>query len=154
MKQLLRIIVGCALALQPLVVSAQTVVDSRGFSIDAGFDPNAILTDNDVFDVSRMTKSHLQSFLSTKGALNDVQVTDIDGVAKAPSEIIWRVALSYKLNPQFLLALLQIGERLINARKQIIEIFTILCAHTGSIETPLPCSPYLPRLRVIDGFTV
>jgi len=113
MKQLLRIIVGCALALQPLVVSAQTVVDSRGFSIDAGFDPNAILTDNDVFDVSRMTKSHLQSFLSTKGALNDVQVTDIDGVAKAPSEIIWRVALSYKLNPQFLLALLQKEQSLV-----------------------------------------
>jgi hypothetical protein len=116
MKPFFRFIVGTVLALQPVMASAQTVVDSRGFSIDPGFDPNSILTDNDVFDTSRMTKSHLQSFLSAKGVLNTQPVLDIDGVEKAPSEIIWRVALSYKINPQFLLALLQKEQSLVEAQ--------------------------------------
>lgn len=106
-------LVALFLTVQPLAVSAQTLVDSRGFSIDPGFDPNLILTDNDVFEVSSMNKTRLLAFLDSKGSLADITVTDIDGTQKSTAEVIWRVATTYKLNPQFLLALLQKEQSLV-----------------------------------------
>lgn len=98
--------------LQPAAAMAQ-VVDSRGFTLDDGFDPNHILTDNDLFDVTSMTKSRLISFLDGKGALADTRVQDIDGEEKSAPDVIWRVAHSYKINPKFLLALLQKEQSLV-----------------------------------------
>ncbi len=106
-------LLALAIALQPLAVSAQSLVDSRGFAIDDGFNPNLVLTDNDVFDVSRMNKTRLVAFLDAKGALADVRAVDIDGMEKSAPDIIWRVANTYKVNPQFLLALLQKEQSLV-----------------------------------------
>jgi hypothetical protein len=113
MKRLLFLFASLSVVLQPVAVSAQLLVDSRGFSIDAGFDPNNIITDQDMFDVTRMSKSRLLAFMDTKGSLADVQVKDIDGVMKSTAEVIWRVANSYQVNPQYLLALLQKEQSLV-----------------------------------------
>lgn len=88
-------------------VHAQTLV------LDAGFDPNWILQDTDIFGLNGMNYEHLVQFMRSRGPLADTIVTDIDGAKKTAAEVIWRVATSYKLNPKYLLALLQKEQSLV-----------------------------------------
>ena len=75
--------------------------------LEGGFDPNAILTDDDIFDVTRMDLASIRAFMKARGSLNTIKVIDTDGVEKEPAQVIWRVATTYKINPQYLLVLLQ-----------------------------------------------
>ncbi len=98
----------CAnMALVPFAASAQTL------ALDPGFDPNHILDDSDIFDVNAMDHADLITFLRAKGTLANAQVTDIDGVTKTAADVIWRVANTYKLNPKYLLALIQKEQSLV-----------------------------------------
>lgn len=81
--------------------------------MDQSFDPNIVLTDNDMFDVYGMNYDYLKHFLQNKGALADLKIKDIDGVDKPAVDIIWRVSQSYKINPKYLLALLQKEQSLV-----------------------------------------
>lgn len=82
-------------------------------ALDPGFDPNRILEDEDIFDVNGMSYDRLVRFLRSKGTLADYKTVDIDGVPKTAAEIIWRVANSYKINPKYLLAVLQKEQSLV-----------------------------------------
>ncbi len=82
-------------------------------NLDPNFNPNYILTNDDIFDVYGMSYDYLKNFLHQKGALADLQVTDIDGKVKNAVDVIWRVANSYKLNPKYLIALLQKEQSLV-----------------------------------------
>ncbi len=86
---------------------------AQDIQLDPGFDPNRILEDDDIFDVTGMSYDHMVSFLRSKGTLADYRTADIDGVPKTVPEIIWRVANSYKLNPKYLLALIQKEQSLV-----------------------------------------
>ncbi len=86
---------------------AQTLV------LDDGFDPNWVLQDNDIFDVNGMSYERLVQFMRSHGPLADTILPDIDGIKKTAAEIIWRVARSYKLNPKYLLALIQKEQSLV-----------------------------------------
>ena len=100
---------------QPLALFAQSDDAYQIPAEDAanGFDPNAILDDRDIFDLGTMDLTALRSFLNQRGALGRMKIADIDGVEKEPAEIIWRVATSYKVNPKYLLALLQKEQSLV-----------------------------------------
>lgn len=78
-----------------------------------GFDPNQILTNEDIFNVYGMSWDSLTAFLNSKGVLAKKTVTDIDGKTKTAADIIWRVANSYKINPRYLLVLLQKEQSLV-----------------------------------------
>jgi hypothetical protein len=95
----------------PLTGFAQT--DSRGFEIDPAFNPSSVLTDDDVFEISGMTKEGVGAFLRSKGGLDGVIVKGIDGTDKKPSEVIWETSAMYQLNPKYLLALLQKEQSLV-----------------------------------------
>lgn len=98
----------CAILFQPLApVLAQSV------TLDSGFNPNFVLADEDIFNVDGVSYSYLENFLRSKGALADYRILDIDGKEKTATEIIWRVAQSYKINPKYLLALLQKEQSLV-----------------------------------------
>ncbi len=81
-------------------------------AFDRGFDPNRVLDDRDLFEIG-MTREELDRFLSSRGALASINVQDIDGKLKRPADVIWRVATSYKINPKYLLALLQKEQSLV-----------------------------------------
>lgn len=99
---------------QPLAIFAQTYEDIVPAEDTAnGFDPNAILDDRDIFDLGTMDLTALRNFLNQRGALGRIKIVDIDGVEKEPADIIWRVATSYKVNPKYLLALLQKEQSLV-----------------------------------------
>ncbi len=78
-----------------------------------GFNPNLILNDSDIFNAEGMTLTQLRAFLKSRGALGRITITDIDGEEKAPADIIWRVSQSYKINPKYLLMLLQKEQSLV-----------------------------------------
>jgi hypothetical protein len=90
-----------------LPAHAQTV------TLDPGFDPNFIITDDDIFNASAFPFDRLVKFLRSKGTLADVRLTDIDGVEKTAVDIIWRVSQSYKINPKYLIVLLQKEQSLV-----------------------------------------
>lgn len=92
-------------------VFAQT--DDRGFELDDQFDPNFILTDQDIYSVDGFTYDRMVSFLHSKGTLADYRTTDIDGVVRTAPEIIWRIAHLYRINPKYLIALLQKEQSLV-----------------------------------------
>ncbi|MCC7357261.1 hypothetical protein IT408_02025 [Candidatus Uhrbacteria bacterium] len=81
--------------------------------LDPGFDPDRILEDEDIFDVNGMSYDRLVRFLRSKGTLADHLVQDIDGVQKPAVDVIWRVATSYKMNPKYLIAVLQKEQSLV-----------------------------------------
>lgn len=109
LKAIIVILAAACLAVPPFAAKAQVAATDTY----AGFDPNIILTDDDVFDVYGMNYDYLKNFLRSKGALADTKVTDIDGVDKPAVDVIWRVANSYKLNPKYLIALLQKEQSLV-----------------------------------------
>lgn len=81
-------------------------------AIQNGFNPNAILEDEDIFEIS-MGFNELKRFLENRGGLGHITLKDIDGTDKSAAEIIWRVSNTYRINPKYLLALLQKEQSLI-----------------------------------------
>jgi len=81
-------------------------------AIQNGFNPNAVLEDNDIFKIE-MGYNELKDFLRSKGGLGQLTLTDIDGTQKSAAEIIWRVANTYTINPKYILALLQKEQSLV-----------------------------------------
>ncbi len=77
-----------------------------------GFNPNAVLEDSDIFDVE-MGYTEIQQFLRNRGGLGRIMLKDIDGTDKSAAEIIWRVSNTYKVNPKYILALLQKEQSLV-----------------------------------------
>lgn len=112
-----------------------------------GFDPNAILSDDDIFHIG-MSYEDLRLFLASHGALGHILVTDIDGVAKAPADIIWRVSNSYQINPKYLLALLQKEQSLVddpNPSERQLDWATGFAVCDS-------CSKDDPRIQAYKGF--
>lgn len=101
------------LALIASLTIAASPVQAQESELDFGFDPNAILSDADILDSNAFSFERLVAFLRQKGALADYRTVDIDGVPKSAAEIIWRVSQSYKINPKYLLVLLQKEQSLI-----------------------------------------
>lgn len=93
----------------PAVVSAQV-------ELDAGFNPSAILSDDDIFNANAFPYDRMVRFLQSKGNLAEREAMDIDGERKPIPQIIWRVSQSYKLNPKYLLALIQKEQSLVEDR--------------------------------------
>jgi hypothetical protein len=80
----------------------------------AEFNPNYIISDQELTDYNAMSLSQVQSFLQSKGSpLAYYATIDTDGLGRTASEIIWRVAQSYKISPKVLLVTLQKEQSLI-----------------------------------------
>lgn len=105
--------------LSPMIPLWAQVASSTTLGIETpsdqytAFDPNLILNDRDLFELGSMNLEDIQAFLSEKGALGNYRTKDIDGIEKRASDIIWRIAGSYKINPRYLLALLQKEQSLV-----------------------------------------
>lgn len=106
-------LVVLSLVLNTFCLGGQAQAQVSATDTDPGFNPNSILTDDDMFDVYGMGYDYLKHFLQSKGVLAGLNVRDIDGVDKPAVDIIWRVAQSYKINPKYLIALLQKEQSLV-----------------------------------------
>lgn len=116
--------------------------------LDEGFDPNAILDDRDIFNVEGMTLAQLRAFLNSRGTLGKIKVTDIDGIEKPPADIIWRISNSYKLNPQYLLVVLQKEQSLVEAKNPTQKQFDWAMGYAVCDS----CSMDDPAIQHFKGF--
>lgn len=76
------------------------------------FDPNYILSDEELQDGNAMDLNQIQAFLE-RGYLADLKTEDHDGRMRYAADIIWRAAQQHNINPKFLLVLLQKEQSLI-----------------------------------------
>lgn len=89
--------------LSPIFVSAQE---------SSFFNPNIIASDDQMLNMDEMTKDGLGVFLK-KGSLSTYSGPDHNGIIRTASDIIWNAAAEFKINPQFLLVLLQREQSLV-----------------------------------------
>ncbi|MFA6429010.1 MAG: hypothetical protein WCV84_00745 [Patescibacteria group bacterium] len=103
-----------AAIISTLITPFPTLARTLAFSdLDTGFNPHTVLEDRDIFDLGVMNQESIQKFLDAKGTLGLKALRDIDGNDKPAAEIIWRVSTSYKINPRYLLALIQKEQSLV-----------------------------------------
>lgn len=105
--------IACIALLLSNAGPALALTDSRGFEIKENFNPNLVLSDEDVYSVQGMTKTQLDRFLTSKGTLGSYRAKDTDGIEKSASDIIWRISNMYQVSPKYLLALLQKEQSLV-----------------------------------------
>jgi hypothetical protein len=78
------------------------------------FDPSYIISDAEINDYKSMTQAQIITFLREKGSfLADYACEDIDGKIRRASEIIYTLSQENKINPKFMLVLLQKEQSLI-----------------------------------------
>jgi len=74
----------------------------------ATFDAGNIISDTDMTNYNTMTQVDIQNFLARRaGTLKDLMATDVNGVSRTASEIIYNAAQEHKINPMYLLVMLQ-----------------------------------------------
>jgi len=79
----------------------------------APFNPDFIISDSELIDYKAMSEKTIHEFLNRWGTLGSYTTENIYGEKKKVSEIIWEASQKFRLNPQFLLALLQKEQSLI-----------------------------------------
>ncbi len=80
------------------------------------FDPNNIISNEELFNSDGMTALQIQEFLQNRGSsLASYLTQDIDGQTKRASDIIWRSAQDSGLNPKAILVILQKEQSLIES---------------------------------------
>lgn len=123
-------------------------VNAASSATDEGFDPNAILSDSDIFDYNAFPLDRMVNFLRRKGTLADYRTPDIDGIPKTAPEIIWRVSQSYKINPKYLLALIQKEQSLVEDPNPTQKQFDWAAGY-GICDS---CSKDDPSVQEFKGF--
>lgn len=81
-------------------------------STSFAFDPNYILSDEEMTDSQAMDLNQIQAFLE-RGTLATYQSPDWEGRTRYAADIIWRTAQDHDINPRFLLVLLQKEQSLV-----------------------------------------
>ncbi len=78
------------------------------------FNPNYIISDEEILDSNSMTLNEVRSFLARMGGyIATYSVTDLDGKTMTAAEAIYDRAVANKVNPKFLIVLLQKEQSLI-----------------------------------------
>ncbi len=103
-ERLLAGLVLGALLFQPLFVGAQTV----DLVTDIKFNPNDIISDEDVTDLS-MTSDEIQTMLGNAGGklARYSEPSPPTGELRTAAQIIWQAAQDARINPEIILAMLQ-----------------------------------------------
>ncbi len=79
------------------------------------FDPNYIISDDELQDESSMNLDQIEAFLANS-FLGGYETADSEGRIRSAAEIIYRAAREHNVNPQFLLVLIQKEQSLVTDR--------------------------------------
>lgn len=89
---------------------------SLAAELNPNFNPNYIISDSEILDYTSMTLSEIQELLVNRGSyLANYSCENPDGLAMKASEIIYDRAITNKINPKFLIVLLQKEQSLIES---------------------------------------
>lgn len=100
------IAIFCLISLgSPYLAQAQTT---------SNFNPDFIISDEEMQSTGNWTTSDIQQFLKSKGSyLASLTAPDVSGIMRSAAEIIYNAAISYQVNPKYLLVTLQKEQSLI-----------------------------------------
>lgn len=88
------------------------------------FDPNFVLSDEDLIAHNTMTRGDVHIFLNSKGGqLSNQYFRDTDRYQRSAADIIFNAAQKHKINPRVLLVMLQKEQSLITDQKPKITQF-------------------------------
>ena len=104
MKKTLYFLIFCALLAPYLSVSAE----------ESDFDPNYIISDEEIQNSGSMNREDIQAFLEDyKSYLTGYRSLDAENANRTASDIIYRAAIKHRINPKYLLVKLQKEQSLI-----------------------------------------
>jgi len=96
------------------LVSASLFWGTRCLAVEKTFNPNYLADDSDILNYTSMTAAEIQNFLLAKGGfLATYTCQDIDGQTMSAAQAIYQVSITNRVNPRFLLVLLQKEQSLI-----------------------------------------
>jgi hypothetical protein len=76
--------------------------------INPNFNPNYIISDSEVLDYNSLTLEEIKTFINSKeGTLKNYSIATEDGRLMSAAEVIYDRAVANKVNPKFLLILIQ-----------------------------------------------
>jgi hypothetical protein len=82
------------------------------------FNPNLIIADDEMRDHDALSYEEVHRFLVEKGGMAEkFDVDPIDGLLKNPAQLIVDASVRYRVNPKYLLALLQKESGIVEAKK-------------------------------------
>jgi len=97
------------------VIFSLTPLPFFSTALAAEFSPGFIISDIEMRDSTSMDLADIQAFLNARpGALKRMHFEDLDGVSKSAAEIIYRSAITYKINPKYILITLQKEQSLLD----------------------------------------
>lgn len=82
-------------------------------ALAATFNPNYIISDNDLVNIETMSITHIQKFLSSKGGLGSYITINPWGNQKTAAQVIYDAGKYWHINPQYLIVRMQIEQSLI-----------------------------------------
>lgn len=85
------------------------------FAADKEFNPNFLISDEEMQFANSMTSTDIQAFLESHGGyLKNLRTTDVSSTQRMASDIIYRASQRHKINPKYLLVKLQKEQSLIS----------------------------------------
>lgn len=133
------------------VLTGSFVASTPSQAADFYFNPNYIISDEEMSDYTSMTAQEIEAFLRDKGSgLANKTVIDYDGRVMKASTLIWQAALESFINPKVLLTTLQKEQSLIEdpfpTRRRLDRAMGYRCPDSGS------CNPKtLDFGKQVDG---
>jgi hypothetical protein len=98
------------------------------------FDPNNIITDNELFNKDSLTKTAIQKFLERENSVLARYGQVVNGQDKTAAEIIYEISQLHNISPKFLLATLEKEKGLISksqATEKELDWATGYSCHSG-----------------------
>jgi len=118
-------------------------------SASPDFDPNYIISDNDLTDYTSMDLNEIQNFLENKkSSLASYKTKDANGSIKMAAEIIYEAAQEYKISPKYILVTLQKEQSLIENNDPSQYNYDWAMGYARCDD----CDPTDPRIVIFKGF--
>lgn len=135
--------------LLPLFLISTLLVPSMAYASDKEFDPNFIISDEELQYWQSMDQSDIQRFLDGKdGYISTMRIDDTDGNRKLASEIIYDTAKKYHINPKYLIVKLQKEQSLVTENDPTQKQLDWATGY-GVCDS---CSMNDPRIQKFRGF--
>jgi hypothetical protein len=142
-RQLIIFLVSLSLLVAPI---------SPAFAVEPdGFDPNFLISDEEIQNWQSMTRADIQAFLKDYDSyLAGFRAEDIKGARRTAADIIYRAALEHRINPKYILVKLQKEQSLITSKSPTQKQLDWATGY-GICDS---CSMNDPTLQKHKGFAV
>lgn len=97
-----------------LFLSATLFLTPLAVQATSDFDPNFLISDEEMQDYRSMARADIQAFLDEKGGyISTLKTKDKEGDKRTVSDIIYRASQEHRINPKYLLVKLQKEQSLV-----------------------------------------